>query len=619
AAAISKLRSQLILSLGIDGVAAYKLTPNIELFCLADAILSFPRIQKAIPAARWARLRMTFLQQRLLSEAAPTLQESIYEELQSLDDTLTQGEGQSNDWHIAYILERAAIHTYYGFDRRARADLDEATKDRKFQFSLTGLLGKRTKYQEKDFSQLVVLAKSAGSGSDDADGKAGTEINGTKNSEDASSAGETAAQPQAKPQNLDLNDDTLLEAISFSERARDSTSIRSLDAVPSELSSLDPSDQPKLESLDSIILLALASSIKNTAPEDGLTREETLPYATRVLEGGSSNWQVYTQALLVRSRIEGYRSRTVERGLLQLQALVDQVIAETSTGNAESQATSFLPKAKENESAPVTERLQYVFQLCSPTRWELEAELASRWVSLGGLRSALEIYERLEMWAEAALCWAATEREDKAKRIVRRQLYHSTTGHDETADPGEELWEGTPRDPPPADAPRLYCILGDIDKDVAMYERAWDVSNQRYARAQRSLGRHYFSEKEYVKSIDAYAKSLKVNQLNQSSWFAMGCGLLELGQFERAAQAFSRTVQLDDQDAEAWSNLAAALLNLEPEAPMSQDPLDEPSDNTEPQTNEALSDADYIKSRNDLRHDALNALKRAATLKFTNS
>ena len=62
-------------------------------------------------------------------------------------------------------------------------------------------------------------------------------------------------------------------------------------------------------------------------------------------------------------------------------------------------------------SASAADRLRYVFQLASPARWDLEAELAARWIQLGGLRSALDIYERLEMWAEAALCWAATEKE----------------------------------------------------------------------------------------------------------------------------------------------------------------------------------------------------------------
>jgi tetratricopeptide (TPR) repeat protein len=327
----------------------------------------------------------------------------------------------------------------------------------------------------------------------------------------------------------------------------------------------------------------------------------------------------------VRSRIEGYRSRTVERGLLQLQALVDQVIAETTAeGSSGSEiaaqdvaATTFLPKAKESESAPVTERLRYIFQLASPTRWELEAELAARWVQLGGLRSALGIYERLEMWAEAALCWAATEREDKAKRLVKIQLFHATKGGPEVSEleiDDDEEWEGPARNPPPLDAPRLYCILGDIDNSIDMYEKAWEVSKQRYARAQRSIGRHFFAAKDYVRAAAGYSKSLRVNQLNHTSWFALGCALLELAEFQKAVEAFSRCVQLEETDAEAWSNLAAALLRIDPD--------DIPASTQE--TNKVKLDDDddsqvvpqsAAERHLALRHDALEALKRAASLK----
>ncbi|OAL47532.1 TPR-like protein [Pyrenochaeta sp. DS3sAY3a] len=585
AIALRKTRSDLISSLSADGVAAYKLTPNIELLCLAETILICPPIQKNIELSAWGRLRVNFVHQRLLSEVAPSLQALIYDDLKRVEGLILKSKnGQDiKDVHTSFLLERAAIHTHHGFDKLARADLDNATSERKFEFALTGLMGKRTKFQQKDTSQLLVLARSADTETSDASDEA------------------------SKPKALDLNDDTLLESISFTEKTA-STDIKEESSLPASLTSMDPSNQPMLDPLDSIILLSLAESIKNTNPADGLTREETVPYATRVLEGGSSNWQVYTQALLVRSRCEGYKSRTMERGLLQLQALVDQVIAETSgdaTTDAETgeKVAAFLPQAKEGESASIEERLRYIFPLCSPSRWELEAELAARWVHIGGLRSALEIYERLEMWAEAALCYAATEKEDRARRMIRKQLFHATAGNDETADTDGELWEGPARDPPPAEAPRFYCILGDIDQDLAMYEKAWEVSGKRYARAQRSLGQRYIAQRDYAKAAEAYSLSLKINALYHPAWFALGCAYLELQQFKNAVEAFSRCVQLDDQDAEGWSNLAAALLHLRPKAKTDVD---------------LEAGEEENKVSNHPRTDALKAFKRAANLKHDN-
>ncbi|KAL6708048.1 hypothetical protein ACN47E_003482 [Coniothyrium glycines] len=586
-AALSKTRASLISSLGADGIAAYRLTPNIELLCLAETILICPPVQKNIELSAWARLRVNFVHQRLLSEPAPSLQTVIYDELKLVEELVLRDQATKSriaDLHSSFLLERAAIHTYHGFDKKARADLDQSTRERKFEFALTGMMGKRTKFQEKDTSQLLVLARSAGS-----------DTNGS-------------ADEPSKPKALDLNDDTLLESIAFTEKTP-STEIQNESTLPASLTTMDPSNQPLLDPLDSIILLSLAESIKNTNPADGITREQTIPYATRVLEGGSPNWQVYTQALLVRSRIEGYKSRTMERGLLQLQALVDQVIADTtgdSTTDAESgeKVTSFLAQAKEGESAPVQERLRYVFPLSSATRWELEAELAARWVHIGGLRSALEIYERLEMWAEAALCYAATEKEDKARKMIRRQLFHATDGNDDHVDMEAETWEGPAREPAPAEAPRYYCILGDIDNDLAMYERAWQVSGNRYARAQRSLGQRYISARNYEKAAEAYSLSLTINALYHPAWFALGCANLELQRFKAAVEAFSRCVQLDDQDAEGWSNLAAALLHLKPKSTPT-------TDSEDPTT-------DTKRISNHPRTDALKAFKRAANLKHDN-
>lgn len=616
---IRETRRVLLAGLALDGIAAYRLTPNIELLCLADAIFTSPAILKNVSVARWAKLRTKFMHQRLLSEPASTLQDIIYEDLGIIAGELEAAKTNADFDKQAegeFLLERSTIHIHHGLDSYAREDIEAATKDRDFKFALAGLLGKRTKWQQKETSQLVVLAKSAETPSSDEQEQAKVTTTEPESTEEEASK---ATAPEA----LDLNDDTLLESISFSKKTDNPVDIQAISNLPQELQELDPSDQPKLQALDSSILLSIASSIKNTSPENGLTREETIPYATRVIEGGSSNWQVYTQALLVRSRIEGYKSRTIERGLLQLQALVDQVIADTANSETTTEgqegdaaASTFLPKAKESESAPATERLQYIFQLASPTRWDLEAELASRWVSLGGLRSALDIYQRLEMWAEAALCWAATEREDKARSVVRRQLFHATDGGSEEEPADDEKWEGAPRDPAPLEAPRLYCILGDIDASTEMWEKAWEVSNNRYARAQRSLGRHYIAANDFIKAALAYSKALTIDKLNQPSWFAFGCTLLELEQFDRAVEAFTRCVQLDEGDAESWSNLGAALMKTDPEAKLAaikkedNPTLDDEEDRLPSDPSKELKAV-----AQNTRVDALIALRRAATLK----
>ena len=613
---VQSIRKQVTAALNVDGEAVYQLIPSVELFYIAKCI--FDHIsQEADPVITLGRLRVNFWHQKLLTEVSPTLQDRIYQDLEILGRDVLAPDGKPDVISSAqFLIERANIHMHHGFDEKAKEDLILAAKNRSFEFTLTGRLGKRTKFQEKELSQLVVLAKSAELQ------KAGNGVPQPANS----SLDDTTLRPNSRtentPQVLELNDDTLLESISFTaQEARDQ-------ALPPNLQVLDPGEQPRLESLDAIILLATASSITNKSPADGLTREETLPFAERVISGGSSNWQVYTQALLVRSRIEGYRSRTIERGVLQLQAVVDQVIAETTSmmingdsetnGSTQQPQSSFLPKPKQSESASASERLEFIHQLAFPPKWRLEVELAERWISLGGLRTALEIYERLEMWAEVALCWAANDQEEKARKILRQQLYEPIAKDVTETSPGDFNDQGThgnsvERDPLPADAPRLLCILGDVEKSETAYQRAWNISNYRYARAQRSLGKYYSATGDLSAADKAYAKSLKLNPQNHPTWFALGCVRLQTEEWAAAAQAFGRAVQIEDADAESWSNLAVALLNVRPEVSLGDEREQKTHDLDEDEGMGTLS-SPAVDPQRHIR-EAFVALERAASLK----
>ncbi|KAL9032621.1 MAG: hypothetical protein Q9214_007890, partial [Letrouitia sp. 1 TL-2023] len=250
---LSNSRRTIIQDLSVDGEALYQLIPNVELFALAKIILNHDRVIGQSAFSILARIQVNFLHQRLLNENSATLQRRIYNDL---DAVKLDGAGLLK----SFLIFRAAIHTYHGFDRRAREDLESAAKLTGFQFVLTGRLGKRTKYQDRDLSQLVVLAKS--------------DIDSQHTNEQGPV--ETINQNASQPQNLDLNDETLLESISFTKEEHSLPSQSDQSLSPS-LASLDPSNQPALSPLDSIILLSYASSIINTAPVDGLAREGTLP------------------------------------------------------------------------------------------------------------------------------------------------------------------------------------------------------------------------------------------------------------------------------------------------------------------------------------------------------
>ncbi|KAM4062118.1 tetratricopeptide repeat domain-containing protein [Hirsutella rhossiliensis] len=628
--AIQNLRRACIADLDVDGVAPYSHIPYLELFSLARFVILYALASEssqividASPQGTrcsigWTKLRVNVWHYKLLTQPSlgrgsnftkssqwsdvPTLASTILDSMDALsghvcgDQVLSTAEIWTREEKTHFLVEAANNYILLGYHDKAQRTLKEAAQTSGLEYALSGALGKRTRFQEKSTSQLVVLARSGGN-----------------------AVSIENIQEDAKPDALPLNNDTLLEQIHFTKES-DGTEAEAA-ALPPGLADLSPDGQPQLSPLDQIILLTEATIKDSFSPVDTLTSEEVLPFAVRVLTDKSTNWQIYTQALLVRSRIELHRSRTLERGVLQLQAVADQVLADTSsatkqpekpaeggsgtpdvpdiqvtapgsettTANSQTPAT-FLPAPKVSESAPAHIRLRYIHALSTPPRWHLESELAYAWAGVGSLTSALEIFKRLHLWAEVALCLASSAAsddeqgrgsggEEKAKAIIRWRLFHRTGDEaPKTTDPDDEGiqdvtllkpgdYAGPERTPPPPNAPRLWCILGDLEDDPGYYERAWEISSHRFARAQKSLGEHYLQRQDWRKARAAYKIATAVNRLSPEMWGRLGDISLRLGLFDEAAEAYGRSIgsstdMAGGEDARTWSNLGSALWSL---------------------------------------------------------
>ncbi|ESZ93812.1 hypothetical protein SBOR_5807 [Sclerotinia borealis F-4128] len=637
-----ELREKCLRSLDVDGVSVYQHIPKVELFCLARYIFTtvFPRRSWVKTwDCKWMRIRINAYHQRLLSghsmnggrmSDSTVLQDLIEGDLKDLESELfAEDSPYKTDAKVMLLLEKAQIYIMEGLDLKARENVKKASEVSGFEYALSGALGKRTKFQQTDISQLVVFAKSR-------DGAEDSET--VDASENTKESAESLKKPEEHstngPQALDLNDDTLLESIDFAKAPSDKVDDSNL---PAALAGMKPDEQPQLHALDQIALLTEATLKDTLSPLDKLNSEEILPYAVRVLSDKPTNWQIYTQALLVRSRIEAHRSRTQERSVLQLQVIVDQIIADTqetapsadADGIPQIQVTSFLPRAKAGESAPVTERLRYVNQLNTPTRWEIETELAFAWSNAGSLISALEIFKRLKMWAEVALCYHSVGQEDKARQIVRRQLYYSSEGpemdkYDIDAEAVvKEGWNGEMRTPHPPHAPRLWCILGDLDQDPTCWERAWTISKNRYARAQRTLGDYYTRQNDLPAAREAYLASVVVNRQNNDTWSRLGDIDLKTGNWDGAVIAFQQSIMIDDTDAKTYSNLGSALLSKHDElislqkiAKQEEACTDIPDD--EEIDISSLNKGDRSNDPKDILRQALMSYKRGASIAYDN-
>ncbi|PKA64070.1 putative UDP-N-acetylglucosamine--peptide N-acetylglucosaminyltransferase SPINDLY [Apostasia shenzhenica] len=476
----------------------------------------------------WWLCRVVLLQQRILDE----LSSSLYNLLQVFKkDSLFQFgvvNNVINYWDMMLDekeavtivsmvqIEAGLIEYHYGCVDSSRLHFMNAAEAFAMDISVTGVLGFRTVHQADAKPQLVLVTCT------------GRQANADGTSGSSSPSG-----------NLDTLDDNIIQRVNSVANPVELSQVQpdshenKLNFQPHGRYECDILMTPRLvqnansdggngvspvvgsgkvlTAIQQAIILALCLHHQRSRRDDELSRWEMAPYIEAIDSQHKCHHMIRFSCDIMRIRWESTRSRTKQRALLMMDKLVKAI----------------------NESFPVAAlRMQVSFGIYIPTIPSLRKEYGELSLGCGMVGEALKIFEDLELWDNLIYCYRLLDKRAAAVDLINARLRQD------------------PRDP------KLWCSLGDVTNNDSCYEKALEVSNNKSARAMRSLARSAYNKGDYEKSKSLWVSAMALNSLYPDGWFALGAAALKARDIERAVDGFTRAVQLDPENGEAWNNIA---------------------------------------------------------------
>ncbi|XP_075232827.1 tetratricopeptide repeat protein 27 isoform X2 [Lycorma delicatula] len=495
--------SAILQCLVLDGEGLTSTAKHLELLLLSRVVFNSELSQLA--SRKWWLLRCLQVHQQILDEPSQLLYSQIFQLATDLIDyePLTT----NNDVLCGALhLELAQAYLQYSQVSKSEQEIKTALKLLKMEINLTGALGKRTRYQEKDLAQLTI------------------NVSTERSSGTSSTTAVDVCRVKDLPKNVLLEDEVCLDGINFT----------------------DPNSTqfPNLTAVEQAAILALFVHTQKSHPKDNLQKEELSPYLNCVISQPKV-WSIHASALLFRSRLELNNSRTIDRSLKQSEVLVE---------------------CFNSDNPPVHYRLEYIFCSHLPPRWKVEADFASILITLGAVQSALDVYLRLQMWDEVIACYNFLKLRHKAAEIIRQEMQKKETVKlwcmlgDATDDIEcyKKAWELS--DKKSAKSQRhwgnYYFNRKQYGESIAYFEKSLSINSLQVDLWFR-LGFAALDTEKWELSAKAYHRYCSLEPESFEAWNNLAKAYIKQGQKARAYHALKEAVKCNFENWKVWDNLMA--------------------------------------------------------------
>ena len=479
------------------------------------------------------RSRILFLYNRLLNNTPLlSLKTEITTGYDKLIKSLREEKNPNEKEVLVRILtEYSYVQSFYYKYNGSELTLREAMDTLGSELGFTGREGYRTKYQKFTVPILILQKKNKNTNSILKEKEVIILKEEIKFKEEIKEANEENKKEENEEKHLEKALDNNIEEQIKSEEYSDIPKAKDFlpsnvpleeDSILFELPKLVPSAEPQqeipletLSPIEQLLVLAYLSHLLKSRAFDEVLKEQ-LSAGMDLLLLKSHNWLSYSQGLLMRSINEFPSYKRRERSLVQMGVLVDQF----------------------NDNKPeLNERMRFFWELNYPFYRDLQKRSAELYMQNGSVLTSCEIFRKVDMLEECIECLAVSSLVKEAKELALELLNQ-----------------------PNRRTPKLLSILGELFQDIKYFKESWKLSKKKFPRPQKALARHYFfTAKQPEKAIKCFGKALAINPYDPGSLFTMGCIQMSLNDCEAAVKSFSAVVQIQEQNPEAWGNLASCF------------------------------------------------------------